>query len=147
MKPFWKRLRGSGAKIKAVATDMSQAYQEAVSKNLPKAIIVFDHFHVIKLFNEKLSNLRRQLFHEAEENQQKVLKGIRWLLLKNPENLDPTRNEKRRLDTGLRLNKPLATAYYLKEDLDNCGHNRTRRRRRSSSRTGSVGPRRLESAC
>ena len=59
MKPFWKRLWGSHAKIKAVAMDMSPAYQEAVSKYLPKAKIVFDHFHVIKLFNEKLSDLRR----------------------------------------------------------------------------------------
>jgi transposase len=117
LKPFWKRLRGSGAKIKAVAMDMSPAYQEAVSKHLRKAKIVFDHFHVIKLFNEKLSNLRRHLFHEAEDNQQKVLKGIRWLLLKNPENLDRARNEKRRLIAGLRLNKPLAVAYYMKEDL------------------------------
>ena len=30
LKPFWKRLWGSHAKIKAVAMDMSPAYQEAV---------------------------------------------------------------------------------------------------------------------
>jgi transposase len=115
--PFWKRIRGSHAKIKAVAMDMSPAYQEAVRTYLPKATIVFDHFHVVKLFNEKLSNLRRLLFHQAEEKEQKVLKGIRWLLLKNPENLDPARNEKRRLVAALKLNKPLALAYYMKEDL------------------------------
>ena len=117
LKPFWKRLWGSHAKIKAVAMDMSLAYQEAVSKYLPKAKIVFDHFHVIKLFNEKLSDLRRNLFHQAEDQEKKVLKGIRWLLLKNPENLDRARNEKRRLVAALRLNKPLAVAYYMKEDL------------------------------
>lgn len=117
LRPFWKRLWGSHAKIKAVAMDMSPAYQEAVSKYLSKAKIVFDHFHVIKLFNEKLSDLRRLLFHQAEDQEKKVLKGIRWLLLKNPENLDPARNEKRRLVAALRLNKPLAVAYYMKEDL------------------------------
>jgi transposase len=115
--PFWKRLRSSGAKIKAVAMDMSPAYQEAVSKHLPKAQIVFDHFHVIKLFNEKLSDFRRLLFHQAEDEEKKVLKGVRWLLLKNPENLDPAHNEKQRLVAALRLNKPLAVAYYMKEDL------------------------------
>jgi len=78
---------------------------------------VFDHFHVIKPFNEKLSDLRRNLFHQAEDQEKKVLKGIRWLLLKNPENLDRARNEKRRLVAALRLNKPLAAAYYMKEDL------------------------------
>jgi transposase len=39
------------------------------------------------------------------------------LLLKNPENLDAERDEHRRLQQALRLNEPLATAYYLKEDL------------------------------
>jgi len=38
-------------------------------------------------------------------------------LLKNPENLDPDRKEKERLEEALQLNKPLAIAYYLKEDL------------------------------
>ena len=46
-----------------------------------------------------------------------VLKGTRWLLLKNPENLDAEKDEKRRLEEALALNKPLAVAYYLKEDL------------------------------
>ena len=59
LKPFWKRLRPSRARIEAVAMDMSAAYRGAVSTNLPKAKIVFDRFHVMKLFNEKLSDLRR----------------------------------------------------------------------------------------
>jgi transposase len=59
--PFWKRLKSSRARIQAVAIDMSPAYISAVSENLPKATIVFDHFHLIKLFNEKLSDLRRDL--------------------------------------------------------------------------------------
>jgi len=37
--------------------------------------------------------------------------------LKNPENLDPKRREYERLHEALRINAPLATAYYLKEDL------------------------------
>jgi len=115
---FWKRLRASGARVKAVAIDMSPAYIEALRDNLPRAAIVFDHFHLVKLLNEKLSNLRRELHREAQEKRMKgVMKGTRWLLLKNPENLDPKRNEKERLEEALRLNQPLATAYYMKEDL------------------------------
>jgi transposase len=117
LKPFWKRLRPSGAKIEAVAMDMSAAYRSAVSAHLKNAVIVFDHFHVIKRFNDKLSDLRRSLYHRAEADQKKVLKGARWLLLKNPENLDADKDEKQRLEEALALNKPLATAYYLKEDL------------------------------
>ena len=116
--PFWKRLKRSGARIEAVATDMSTAYISAVRGNLPDATLVFDHFHIIKLFNEKLTKLRRDLQRESEEGLgQPVLKGIRWLLLKNPDNLDDTRNERRRLDEALKLNEPLATAYYMKEEL------------------------------
>jgi transposase len=118
LKPFWKRLRPSKAKIEAVAMDMSRAYWGAVLTHLPKAKVVFDHFHVIKLFNEKLSNLRRAMYREATDVMHKeVLKGTRWLLLKNPENLDEEKNEKQRLEEALALNKPLATAYYMKDDL------------------------------
>ena len=116
--PFWKRLRSSHAKIKAVATDMSPAYTAAVRENLPKAIHVFDRFHVVKLFNEKFSLFRQELQREAEGPLQKaVLKGTRWLLLKNPENLEDERDERKRLEKALALNKPLATVYYMKEDL------------------------------
>ena len=118
LKPFWKRLRPSKAKIEAVAMDMSGAYWGAVLTNLPKAKVVFDHFHVIKLFNDRLSDLRRALYREATEVMHKeVLKGTRWLLLKNPENLDVEKDEKRRLKEALALNQPLATAYYMKDDL------------------------------
>lgn len=116
--PFWRKLKASRAKVKAVAMDMSPAYISALIENLPKAKIVFDHFHVIKLYNERLSNLRRDLYRHAQNQMEKdVLKGTRWLLLKNPENLDNAKNEKQRLEEALDLNKPLATAYYMKEDL------------------------------
>lgn len=116
--PFWKRLKNRRKRIEAVAIDMSKAYIQGVTTNLPKAVLVFDHFHVIKLFNEKLTDLRRELYREITDLMQKeVLKGIRWLLLKNPENLNDKRNERERLEEALRLNQPLACAYYLKEDL------------------------------
>ena len=115
--PFWKRLKSSQAKIKAVAMDMSPAYISVVSENLPKATIVFDHFHLIKLFNDKLSDLRRDLHREATDDGKKVLKGLRWLLLKNPDILKQEHNEKQRLEEALLLNNSLAVAYYLKKDL------------------------------
>jgi transposase len=116
--PFWKRLRASHAKIEAVATDMSPAYIDAVTTYLPEATLVFDRFHVMKLYNDKLSQLRRDLQREATaEPMKKSIKGTRWLLIKNPENLDATKNEHQRLAEALKLNEPLALAYYLKEDL------------------------------
>lgn len=118
LKPFWKRLKSSRARVHAVATDMSPAYRSAVLEHLPKATLVFDRFHIMKLLNEKLTELRRALYVEATGPLGKtVLKGIRWLLLKNPENLDASKDEHRRLHEALELNRPLATAYYLKDDL------------------------------
>lgn len=118
LKPFWKRLRSSGAKVRAVATDMSPAYIAAVRENLPQARLVFDRFHVTKLLNEKLTELRRQLYREAiGPLDKKVLKGIRWLLLMNPENLDDEKGQRAQLQLALDLNQPLAIAYYLKDEL------------------------------
>lgn len=115
---FWRRLRSARAKVRAVATDMAKPYIRAVRENLPRAVHVFDHFHVVKLFNDKLSAFRRALYHElTSDRQRRILKGTRWLLLKNPENLDPKHNEQQRLEAALRLNTPLTLAYYLKEDL------------------------------
>ena len=116
---FWRRLRASRAKVEAVATDMSPAYIDAVTTYLPRATLVFDRFHVIKLYNEKLSDLRRELYSQLADTMQKdVLKGVRWLLLKRPEHLDASRREPERLREALRLNEPLAIAYHLKEELN-----------------------------
>jgi len=124
---FWKRLRSSHAKVQAVATDMSKAYIRAVRENLPKAIHVFDHFHVIKLYNDKLSAFRRELFRElTDDHTRRILKGTRWLLLKNPENLDDDRNETERLAAALELNTPLTIVYYMKDDLKQIWEQRTK---------------------
>lgn len=118
LKPFWVRLKASHAKVEAVAMDMSAAYIRAVTINLPKAVIVFDWFHIVKLLNEKLTAVRRDLYNKAtDKDQRQVLKGIRWLLLKRAVNLDDDKNETDHLEAALSLNAPLAIAYYLKEEL------------------------------
>jgi len=121
LNPFFSRLKrtkGGADKIEAVATDMSPAYTLAVAKHFPQAIHVFDRFHVVKLYNEKRSDLRREIHRSVETIEEKqLLKGTRWLLLKNPQNLDDKHNERQRLSDALRINQPLATAYYMKEDL------------------------------
>ncbi len=117
LRPFWKRLKRSKATIRAVACDLSPAYTAAVMGHLPRAKLVFDRFHVVKLMNDKLSKLRRDLQREADTLGKKLLKGTRWLLLKNPENLDDARHERSRLEEVLKFNRPLAEAYWMKEQL------------------------------
>lgn len=114
---FWSKLDKYSENIKAVCTDLSSAYTNAVSEHLPNASLVVDHFHVVKLMNEKLDLLRRQLWHaEKDINKRKVIKGTRWLLLSNGRDIFDN-DYKSRLDNALNLNKPLMTAYYLKEKL------------------------------
>ena len=112
---FWRRLRLAKAKIQAVATDMSAAYWSAVLEHLPKAALVFDKFHVIKLMNERLDDLRREMVREAEGPLKKKIKGTRFLLLRNLENLSPEQMPK--LDQALSFNEPLMLGWYLKEEL------------------------------
>jgi transposase len=127
LNPFWKRLNASRAQVQAVAMDMSAAYFQAVTTNLPQAAVVFDWFHIVQLLNAKLSDLRRELYREATDGLHKqVLKGTRWLLLKRPEHLDDDRRERERLREALKLNQSLATAYYLKEDLRQLWEQRTK---------------------
>lgn len=112
---FWERLRRSGTRIEAVACDMSGAYWSAINEHLPEAALVFDHFHIIKLANEKIDEIRRGLQRTLELDGQKFIKGTRYLLLYGKENLPPEKRPK--LELALAYNEPLSKAYYLKEEL------------------------------
>jgi transposase len=118
LEKFFERLRRSGATIRAVAMDMWLPYFNAVIYNIPEAKIIFDRFHIAKLMNQTLDEIRRALYHdETFLNDRDLIKGIRWLLLKNNKNLNDEKNERERLEQALQINKPLAQAYYLKEEL------------------------------
>jgi transposase len=118
LEPFWRRLRSSRACVEAVAIDMSNTYRAAVRKNLPKAVVVFDRFHIMKHFNKKLSEYRQVLQRTASPDQRSAMRGTRWLLVMNKETLVDNYPERiGDLERALQLNRPLATAYYLKEVL------------------------------
>ena len=116
LREFWRRFKLSGARLKAVAMDMSGAYAASVRAHAPHAIVTFDRFHVIKLMNERLDDLRRELAREAQDhNAKEAIKGLRWLLLHRRDNLE--KDAARRLERSLALNEPLQCAYLLKEEL------------------------------
>lgn len=112
---FLRRVRRSRARIQAVACDMAAAYWSAILEHLPGAAVVFDHFHVVKLVNERIDDLRRALQREADVLGRHYLKGTRYLLLTGAENVPEDKADA--LKEALRFNQPLSTAYYLKEDL------------------------------
>lgn len=96
---------------------MSGTFTNAVFEHLPNVSLVIDHFHVVKLMNEKIDQLRRQpMYVEKDVHKRKIIKGTKWLLLKNGRNVFDNKFATR-LDNALNLNQPLLTAYYLKEEL------------------------------
>ena len=114
---FFKRVKKYNVNIEYVATDLSAAFISAVKKNLHKAQLVFDHFHVKKIVNDNVDKLRRSLYNnKVYAEQRNVIKGIRWLLLKNGEDIK-TDTAKKQLEEALKINEPLAKAYYLKEKI------------------------------
>lgn len=114
---FWKKVKRKGIRIRYVATDLSTAFIASVMENCPEATLVFDHFHVVKLMNEKLDDIRRKAYNmEKDVNKRKVLKGTRYLLLGNGADIFD-KQYRTRLDNALAMNEPLSKAYYLKEQL------------------------------
>lgn len=115
LKDFNRKLNSSKCKIRAIAMDLGPAYAAWAKEYLPDARIVYDHFHLIKLMNEKLDNLRRKTMNEADEEMKKQLKKKRFLFLKNEENLDD--KTLLELENLKDLFKDLGVATFMKECL------------------------------
>ena len=62
LKKFWQKVKRKNIKIKHVATDLSVAFIASVMENCPDAVHVFHHFHVVKLMNERLDDIRRKVY-------------------------------------------------------------------------------------
>lgn len=102
--------------IRAVAMDMWEAYINRVKHHCPQAKIVFDLFHVVKAFGDVIDEVRREEVRQVETDEDKTyLKGSRYLLLKNRENLKP--EQRVRLRELLSANERLAAVYQLKDQL------------------------------
>jgi len=113
---FFKNLtNGQKRAVEAVAMDMWEPYINRVNYHCPKAKIVFDFFHVVQGFNRVIDHVRRCEYLKARGEDRNVLKGSRYLLLKNEANLnDEQRNRLARL---LEFNRTLSIIYILKDQL------------------------------
>ena len=103
-------------RIRAVSIDMWPAFINSAKKNCPNADIVFDKFHIVKKFGDVINKLRNSEYQKAKDEKSKeILKGTKWLLLKNKRNLKS--EKKKQLKELLELNENLSKVYILKEDL------------------------------
>lgn len=124
LKVFFERLSAEQlATIKVVSMDLSAAFQKAVREALPEAQIVFDKFHVAKLAQKALDELRRQLVHKLPAEARATLKKSRWVLLRRPDtalldgNDELAARDETKLSTIQKENAPLYRGYLLKESL------------------------------
>lgn len=101
------------AEVETVCCDMWEPYIQVLEEKAPQASLVFDRFHVVKHLNEAVDRVRREEYRSLPAEERKELKRSRYLLLKNPWNLEP--KEKRRLGALLNTNRKVVKAYYLKE--------------------------------
>ncbi len=86
--------KGSGllASLQEVTTDMWDGYVEAVREAFGDTVAVtIDRFHVMKNFQERLDQARRDIQRGLPAEERRQLKGSRWLWLTNPENLTAER--------------------------------------------------------
>lgn len=73
--------------VKDVTCDMSPAFIKGVQDNLPEAKITFDKFHILKIINEAVDDIRK-----AEAKNNPLLKGTKYIFLKNAKNLTVKQN-------------------------------------------------------
>lgn len=119
IRPFFELLGPRRCKaIKAVGMDMSAAYYEEVTKHCPNAHVVYDLFHVLARYGrEVIDRVRVDQANKLRSSaaERKLIKGSRWLLLRNRDNLKP--EQEIQLRELLGCNQDLMITYVLKDDL------------------------------
>lgn len=99
---------GDVSSVREISCDMSPAFIKGVTRSLPEAEVTFDRFHVAKILTDAVDRVRR-----LEWRKGRLVKGARFALLKNPDNLTPWQQEQ--LQEVIRRNSALAEAYRMKE--------------------------------
>lgn len=102
-------------KIKKVSIDMWSPYYDSVREKLPHAEIVIDRFHVMKNLNDCLTKTRREISGDLSKEDKEKVKGSRWILVKNGEDLNSEELEK--LNVVYETSEELKKAHVLKEDF------------------------------
>ncbi len=116
MDEFYRYLGGKSSKKIALAVmDMWKPFEKSARKNIPQAAILYDKFHVMRHLGEALDAVRKQEYARLSGKNRKYIKGQKFILLSNRENL--TLDGKASLKALLKINKRLNTAYLLKESF------------------------------
>jgi transposase len=118
LQAFFDELGERASSIRAVSIDMSGGYEKAIRENAPAAEVCFDPFHVVRLAQRAVDQVRRDEWNAHERSHTpkgKWIKGTRWSLLKSPEK--QTVGQLALLSEVQQANKPMFRAFLLKEEL------------------------------
>ena len=102
--------------LQAIVMDMWDPFIKAVQDRVPHVKIVFDLFHVVKEFNKVIDRVRIDEYNKASESDKEVIKGSKYLLLKNPDNIKKL-EDKEHLKRLLKLNETISEVMILKDKL------------------------------
>jgi transposase len=105
--------------LRFVTADAAAWIANVLRRRCPQATVCLDPFHVVSWATEALDKVRREVWNSARRaghaESARELKGARYALWKNPEDL--TRRQDAKLADIARTNRPLYRAYLLKEQL------------------------------
>ncbi len=109
----FKAHHGSPTSITDASIDMSPAFIKGIKENLPSAQITFDKYHIMKIINSAVDKVRK-----AEVKEQHILRGLKYIFLKNRINLTPSQlADLRYLESMPRLNLKTMRAYHIRENF------------------------------
>ena len=103
---------GAPEAIKDISCDMSPAFIKGVKEYLPEAKITFDKFHIMKILNKAVDQVRKQ-----ELTTNPILKNSRYVLLKNKSNLTLKQQNKREELSLPELNLKSIRALHIRENF------------------------------
>jgi len=105
MDEFYQSLNSNQQnKIELAVMDMWKAFKNSANKNIPHAAIIYDKFHIMCHLNDALDQVRKNEFKRLTGQNKKYIKGNKFTLLSNKENLSS--NGKKMLKKLLKVNIP-----------------------------------------
>lgn len=98
LKGFLARLKRQKPKIECVCMDMSNAYGKWVRENLPGALVVYDHFHVVKAMNDRINAIRRKAMARISADVRRCIRELDVARMARDELLAAIKREQARED-------------------------------------------------
>lgn len=104
------------ARIQWACCDMSDTFIGAITHHCPRAQLVLDRFHVVKLLNDAVDEVRKEQWRQACQEDRKALKGLRWLLYRHSSTR--SRKQTRTLKALEKANLRIYRAWRLKDEFE-----------------------------